>query len=524
MKKVSGNKLEPILYRLSNTQPKAVMLGTGVTAVIQSSCATAVMVVGFVNSGMMKVVQGINVILGAILGTSITGWILCLSYIEGGGDLKTLLSTTTLTGVVAVAGILLRMAGKNQGIKNTGDIFLGFSVLMIGMKMMSESVGGLGNSPQFTNALSTLSNPFFGILIGAAFTALLQSASAAVGILQALSVTGAMSFESALPLLLGVVIGAAAPVMLSSIGANISGKRTALVYPVAATLGVMFFSSIFYIADTMVGFSFRSTIMTPFSIAAINTVIRLLIVLFLMPFTDIIEALVCMIVVDKDTDKVPVVHMEERFVSYPALAIEHSRHTVDDMARISGKALGRALSLFERYDGTLRQKIIEAENAVDKYEDAVGNYLVRVTRQELTQLQNNYVSLFLHTLSDFERISDHAMGLAESAKEISDKDVQFSSEAKEELNMLFNLLRKETTLTIDAFVEADSLAAGRVLSLEPQLREFCDSMKNNHIERLQREECTIQHGFIFNDIIALCERVSNHCSHIAEVLLSLFSE
>ena len=262
LKKVSGNKLEPILYHLSNTQPKAVILGTGVTAVIQSSCATAVMVVGFVNSGMMKVSQGINVILGAILGTSITGWILCLSYIEGGGDLKTLLSTSTLTGVVAVAGILLRTAGKSQNIKNTGDIFLGFSVLMIGMKMMSEAVGGLGSSPWFVGALSTLSNPFFGILIGIAFTALLQSASAAVGILQALSVTGAMTFESALPLLLGVVIGASAPVMLSSIGANIPGKRTALVYPVASTIGVMFFSSIYYIADAMVGFSFVDKIMS----------------------------------------------------------------------------------------------------------------------------------------------------------------------------------------------------------------------------------------------------------------------
>ena len=524
LKKVSGNKLEPILYHLSNTQPKAVILGTGVTAVIQSSCATAVMVVGFVNSGMMKVSQGINVILGAILGTSITGWILCLSYIEGGGDLKTLLSTSTLTGVVAVAGILLRTAGKSQNIKNTGDIFLGFSVLMIGMKMMSEAVGGLGSSPWFVGALSTLSNPFFGILIGIAFTALLQSASAAVGILQALSVTGAMTFESALPLLLGVVIGASAPVMLSSIGANISGKRTALVYPVASTIGVMFFSSIYYIADAMVGFSFVDKIMSPFSTALVNSVVRLFIVLFLMPFTDIIEVLVNIAVSDKDTDKVPAVHMEERFVSYPALAIEHSRNTVGDMARISSKALNRSLSLFERYDEALFGKIVDAENAVDRYEDAVGNYLVRVTRQELSHLQNSYVSLFLHTLSDFERISDHALGLANSAKEVSEKEIDFSSEAREELRELFNLLRKEVNVTTNAFIEADRLEAGQISSLESGVKELCDSMKSNHIARLQRNECTIQHGFVFNDIIALCERVSNHCSHISDVLISLFNE
>lgn len=273
LKKLSGNKLEPILYRLSNTKPKAVLLGTGVTAVIQSSCATAVMVVGFVNSGMMKVTQGINVILGAILGTSITGWILCLSYIEGGGSLKAILSTSTLTGIVAVIGILLRMLGKRQNTINTGDILLGFSVLMIGMKMMSESVGGLGESPDFIHILSSLSNPILGILIGALFTALLQSASAAVGILQALSVTGVMSFESALPLLLGVVIGASAPVLLSSIGANVSGKRTALVYPVAGGLGVVFFSIFFYIAEVIVRFQFWDRMVTPFSIALLNTLV-----------------------------------------------------------------------------------------------------------------------------------------------------------------------------------------------------------------------------------------------------------
>ena len=524
LKKVSGNKLEPILYRLSNTRLKGVLLGTGVTAVIQSSSATAVMVVGFVNSGMMKLAQGINVIIGALLGTSITGWILCLSYIEGAGDLKALLSTSTLTGVVAIAGTLLRTAGKTPNVKNTGDIFLGFSVLMIGMKMMSEAVGGLGSSPHFIHLLSTLSNPFMGILIGAAFTALLQSASAAVGIVQALSVTGAMSFESTLPLLLGIVVGAAAPVMLSSFGATISGKRTAMVYPIATSLGVMFFSSIYYIADSMIGFKFTDTIMTPFSIAIVNTIMRLLIVLFLMPFTDIIEALVCMIVVDKDTDNIPEVRMEERFIPYPALAIDHSRHMVDEMARISIKSLSRALSLFDRYDEALMGKVLKAENAVDSYEDAIGNYLVRVTKHELSQLQNNYASLALHTLSDIERISDHALNLAERAKEITDDEVVFSREARSELSELFNLIRKEATAALDAFTEADSLEAGNVNVLDEQVHALCDSMKNNHIERLQRAECTIQHGVIFNDIITLCERVSNHCSHIADVLISLFSK
>lgn len=522
LKKLSGNKLEPILYRLSNTKPKAVLLGTGVTAVIQSSCATAVMVVGFVNSGMMKVAQGISVILGAILGTSITGWILCLSYIEGGGDLKAILSTSTLTGIVAVIGILLRMLGKKQNTKNTGDILLGFSVLMIGMKMMSESVGGLGDSPYFIHALSSLSNPFLGILIGALFTALLQSASAAVGILQALSVTGAMTFDSALPLLLGIVIGAAAPVMLSSIGANIAGKRTALVYPVAACLGVMFFSSIYYIADVIVHFQFDETIMTPFSLALLNTLLRLIVVFFLLPFTDIIESLVSAIATDKDPEKAPQIHLEERFISYPALAIEQSQHTINDMARISGRALSRALSLFDNYDERLFGKITEAENAVDQYEDAIGNYLVKVTRQELSPQQNISISLFLHTLPDFERISDHALNLAESAKEVSEKEVVFSPGAIEELNELFSLLRKEATLTIDAFLEEDGTKAEQTGPLDAEIKDLCGRMKNNHIARLQREECTIQHGFIFNDITTVCERISNHFVHVADAVTEIF--
>ena len=521
LKKVSGNKLEPILYRLSNTRFKAVLLGTGVTAVIQSSCATAVMVVGFVNSGMMKVVQGINVILGAILGTSITGWILCLSYIEGGGDLKALLSTATLTGIVAVTGISLRTFAKSQGAKNTGDILLGFSVLMIGMNMMSGAVGGLGKSPTFIRIFSSLSNPLPGIIIGALFTALLQSASAAVGILQALSVTGVMSFESALPLLLGVAIGAAAPVLLSSLGANIDGKRTAFVYPLSAVLGVMFFSSIYYIADNIIRFDFRDTIMSPFSIALLNTVLRLIMVLFLAPFTDIIESLVKMLITDNDKEERQQIHLEERFIPYPALAIEQSRRTVNEMARISGRALNRSLSLFDNYNEPLYKKIESAENDVDLYEDAVSKYLVRLTtRQELSKQQNEKIALFLLTLTDMERISDHALNLAGSAREVSEKNVVFSPAARSELSRLFNLIRKETALTTDAFTEDDLYKAEQIHPLNEQIEALCEEMKNNHIDRLQRNECTIQHGFIFNDITTFCERISNHCDHIATALTS----
>ena len=393
---------------------------------------------------------------------------------------------------------------------------------MIGMKMMSESVGGLGDSEYFVHALSSLSNPFFGILIGMIFTALLQSASAAVGILQALSVTGVMTFESALPLLLGVVIGAAAPVLLSSIGANVSGKRTALVYPVAGVLGVAFFSVVCYIAELAVRFQFWNRTMTPFSMAALNTLIRLIVVFFLLPLTGIIEYLASKMVKDKEPGKAPEIHLEERFISYPALAIEQSHHNINDMAHISDRALGQAVSLFTNYDEQVFDEIIEAEDAVDKYEDAIGGYLVKVSRQELSPQQNMYITLFLHILPDFERISDHARDLAGSAKEVFEKEVVFSPGATEELEALFNLLKRETELAIDAFIEEDGARAGEAIDLDGKMKDLCGLMRSNHIERLQREECTIEHGFIFNDITTVCERISNHFAHISAQVADIF--
>jgi phosphate:Na+ symporter len=330
-----------------------------------------------------------------------------------------------------------------------------------------------------------------------------------------------MTFESALPLLLGVSIGAAAPVLLSSFGANINGRRTAYVYPLSAVLGVMFFSSIYYIADTIVHFDFRDSIMTPFSIALFNTILRLIMVIFLAPFTDIIESLVNMLVTDRDQEERVRIHLEDRFIPYPALAIEQSRQTVNDMARISGKALGRALSLFDSFNEPLYQKIVDAENDVDLYEDAVSKYLVRLTtRQELSRQQNEKIALFLLTLTDMERISDHALNLADRAKEVIDKNVKFSTEADSELSQLFSLIRREAGLITEAFTEDDLVKAGQVGPIDKEVETLCEKMKNNHIDRLQRNECTIQHGFIFNDITTFCERISNHCAHIATALLN----
>ena len=520
LKKASGNKLELILYKLSSTKLRGMLLGTGVTAVIQSSSATAVMVVGFVNSGMMNVTRGINVIIGAVLGTSITGWVICLSYIEGGGGIASILSTATLTGTVAVAGILCRMIGKKSHTKNIGDIMLGFAILMVGMSKMSGSVSSLGKQPWFTGMLTSLSSPFIGILIGVAFTALLQSASASIGIVQALSVTGAITFDCAFPLLIGITTGAAVPVILSSVGANTSGKRTAWSYPISTALGSMFAASLFYIAEAIVRFPFFYSVMNPFSLALVNTVLRLAMLILLYPFTDIIEALINALI-KEDKAAAPGFRLEERFIHHPALAIEQSRITINDMAKSAKNALGEAFALFDEYTEEKEEEVRALENVVDGYEDALGSYLVKLTGQEMNREQNEEISKFLHTLSDFERISDHALNLAESAKEIHDKSLSFSNSAKGELAVLGSALKKVVSIAVEAFTENDLSLAEQVEPLEELIDNLCDQMKLNHINRLQREECTITQGFIFNDIITVCERVSDHCSNIAVAMIEL---
>ena len=522
LKRVSGNKLEPILYRLSNTVPRGVLLGTGVTAVIQSSCATAVMTVGFVNSGMMKVRQAISVILGAILGTSITGWVICLSYIEGAGGMAELISTATLTGLVAVAGIVLRMFSKKQATRHVGDIMMGFAVLMFGMSVMSEAVRPLGDAPWFTAMLTGMSHPLLGILVGALFTALLQSASAAVGIVQALSMTGAITFSVAWPLLMGICVGASAPVLFSAIGANLNGRRTALVYPVATGIGVAFTAVVFYVLKGTVGFSFMDWVMNPFSIALVNTVLRLAITVALLPLCGALEKIVRLLLPGKESEETdPGIRLEERFIEHPALAIEQSRITICEMAETSENAINQAFNLIADYSEKGFNAVKAMENLVDKYEDSLGTYLVKLTGREMTQRQNDAVSEFLHTLSDFERISDHALNLAGSAQEVNEKGVRFSAGAAHELDVLSAAVSQVVSMTVTAFRENDLALAGRVEPLEAFIDDLCDRMKMNHVTRLQKGVCTIHQGFVFNDIVTNCERVSDHCSNIAVAMIEL---
>ena len=527
LKKVAGSKLELVLYKLTSTPLKGVLLGTGVTAVIQSSSATSVMVVGFVNSGMMKVNQAIGIVMGAILGTSVTGWILCLSSLSGGSGWVTLLSTATLTGLVAVVGIILRMAAKRPSTHHIGDILLGFAVLMYGMSAMSDAVSPLRDSQVFIDALTSFSNPLLGILVGLLFTSVIQSASAAVGILQALAVTGAITFEIALPIIMGIAIGAALPVLLSAIGANVDGKRTAMVYLVVEVVGVIFWAAAFYLVNAFVQFDFMSMTMSSVSIAFVNTLFRFVKVVILLPFIDVIEKVVDLLVKDKPvqaeaTDET--IRLEERFIQHPALAIEQSRITINSMAAEAQENLAEAMRLLHHYSDEGYRTVVEMEQVVDRYEDRLGSYLVKLTGQELSSKQNEDASKFLHTISDFERISDHALNIAQTAKEMREKSIVFSDDALRELAVLESALAEIVHITVNAFIRNDLSLASRVEPLEELIDDLCDELKLHHVDRLQKGHCTLLNGFLFNDLLTNYERVADHCSNIAVAIIELESD
>ena len=525
LKMVAGSKLEVVLYRLSGTQLKGILLGTGVTAVIQSSSATSVMVVGFVNSEMMKVRQAIGIIMGAIIGTSITGWIICLSDIGGNtSGWMELLSTETLTSVVALIGIILYMFSGDMSRRHVGGILMGFAVLMFGMKAMSGAVSGLKDDESFVRILTDFSNPVLGIIVGMAFTSILQSASAAVGILQALAITGAVSFEVAFPIIMGIAIGAAVPVLLSAMGASADGKRTALSYLIIDLFGVVIVSVIFYAINAFVHFGFMSRTMTAVSIAFVNTLFRVVIVMILAPMTGLIEKFVSLFVKD-DKERLKGLRdmdlLEERFLTHPALSIEQSRQVINSMARCVVKNVTDALSLVDKYTKDGFAEVQKEEELVDRYEDKLGTYLVQITRLELTKQQNIMVGKYLHSITDFERMSDHALNIAECAQEMHDKKLNFSKSATHELSVLRSAVSEIVALAVKAFVEDDLSVAYRIEPLEEKIDSLCDEMKLHHINRISDGTCTLQLGFVFNDLLTNLERMADHCSNIGVAMIEL---
>ena len=489
LKKVAGNKMELVLYRLTGTPLKGALLGTGVTAVIQSSSATSVMVVGFVNSGMMKLQQAVPVIQGALIGTSITGWIIALSSVSG-ASWATLFSTSTLAALMAVAGILLRMFSKKQVHHHVGDILLGFAVLMFGMQDMS----------------------------GAVAPAVLQSASAAVGILQALSMTGAICFETAFPLILGIAIGSSLPVLLSALGAKVDGRRAAFSYLVIEVIGALVIGLLYYVLDLIVGFGINQMIMDPVNIALANTLFRVATAAMLLPLDGLIIRLVSQFLKPRAEEQAAegeLDRLDERFLQHPALAVEQSHLTVDAMARASLQNIRDSIALLDHYTEDGMRQVEKIEDLVDRYEDKLGTYLVRLNTNELNKSQNKQASTFLHVLTDLERISDHAMNIGIVAKEIKEKQVGFSDAAKKELGVLTAALNEVLDLAFTAFIEEDQSKARLVEPLEERIDTLCELMKKRHIERLQKGTCSLSQGFVFNDILSNFERVADHCSNLA---------
>jgi len=514
--KVAGGKLEIILEKLSSTTFRGIILGTVVTAVIQSSSATTVMVVGFVNSGIMTLTNAIGVIMGANIGTTATGWILTLAGIEGNG----IFSASTLFALIAFIGIILWFFCKKALHKNIGMILLAFSVLMNGMDIMKDAMAPLKESPAFINFMATASNPVVALIIGIIITGIMQSASATIGILQALSVTGVITYEIALPMVVGMCIGACAPILMSAIGANVNGKRTALIYLIFNAVGAVLLLIPFYIANAAVGgFDILDATATSGGIAVINTAFNGIACIVLWPLARWLEKISCAIVRDKHADEEDAefddIHLDPRLLEYPAVALEQCEIAINKMSAASTKNLIRSIELIDSFDQIQHAKIQSREDKVDRLEDMLGSYLVRLNNADLSEIERQSSGEYLRCLSNFERISDHAVNVSELAEELYTKKISFSAQATKELSIFTAAIREIIDITKECFRESDVEKAALVQPLESVIDALAEDLKEGHIQRVQKNECTLELGFIFNDIINNLERVADHCSNIS---------
>jgi len=520
LEKRGGGKLKSILESMTSNRLKGVLLGLGVTAIIQSSSATTVMVVGFVNSGIMKLGQAISVIMGANIGTTVTAWLLSLSGIEGDNIILRLLKPSSFSPVLAVIGIIFMMFLKNPKKKDTGAILVGFAVLMTGMDIMSGSVAGLKDNASFTQILTLFNNPLFGVLAGAILTAIIQSSSASVGILQALSSTGQITFGSAVPIIMGQNIGTCITAILSAIGANKNARRVSVVHLSFNIIGTICFMILFYLLHWIIDFSFIDDAVNAASIAVVHSIFNIFATCIMFPFTKGLEKLSMMIVRDggrEDTESV----LDERLLSTPPIAIVQAKNVANKMAFIAKDSLIRSLALVGAYDEKAAMEIRDDESRVDKYEDILGTYLVKLSRESLSQDDSHEISNLLHCIGDFERISDHAVNIVESAEEISEKKIQFSAEAQAELKVVGEALTEILENTCSAFENEDLELAMKIEPLEQIIDNLKTKLRSNHIIRLQQDNCTIETGFVFSDLLTNIERTADHCSNIGVCLISV---
>lgn len=513
LEKQAGGQLQKILSRLTDNPIKGFALGLIVTAIIQSSSATTVMVVGFVNSGIMQLHQAIGIIMGSNVGTTVTSWILSLSGLEGDTFFIQLLKPSSFSPLLAFIGIILYMC-RSERKKGIGTIFIGFAILMTGMSAMSAAVEPLENELWFTEMFVKFSNPILGVLAGTILTAIIQSSSASVGILQALSSTGVITYSSALPIIMGQNIGTCATALISSVGTNKNARRAAMVHLYFNLIGVTVFLVSFYTLNSFLHFSFVGDIIEPWGIAIVHSVFNLCTTIILLPFADVLEKLAVLTIPD-DAKKEEFALLDERLLNTPAVAAERARAATADMAELARVGVLQAMSLTHNWNEEMARKVAEQEKQVDRYEDALGTYLVKLSSCELNHEDSKHVNTLLHTISDFERISDYSVSVMESAREIHEKSVSFSHDAREELQVLEDVVQDLLNRTTEAFRKDDLHLAGKVEPMETVVNELVRAIKARHIARLQAGSCSIEYGFVLDDLLTSYSRVCDHCSNVA---------
>ena len=515
LEKLAGGRLEQMLRKMTDNRFKSLLLGAGITIAIQSSSAMTVMLVGLVNSGIMELGQTVGVIMGSNVGTTLTAWILSLSGIDSSSFWLQLLKPEVFSPLVALAGMILRTRNKSGRRRSAGSIMVGFAILMTGMEMMKNAVSPLADMPEFNAILTAFTNPFLGVLVGAVFTGVIQSSAASVGILQALSLTGGISYGVALPIIMGQNIGTCVTALLSSIGVNRNARRVSVIHISFNLIGTAACLAAFYGSDLIFHYAFMDASIDPAGIAMVHSVFNIATTALLLPFSKQLEKLAYVVVKEDKQETQKFSFIDQRLLATPSVAIAECANKTVDMARLAEDTILKSLSLLGKYDEKTAEEVVGNEDQLDRYEDQLGTLLVQLSGKALSDEDSRNISKQLHTIGDFERIGDHAVNLLKTAQEIHEKDIRFSGQALEELKILLSALRDILRVTTKAFAEEDLPLAARVEPLEQVIDGLIADIKSNHIVRLQKGHCTIEMGFVLSDLLTNCERVSDHCSNIA---------
>lgn len=522
LEKMAGGKLEEILKKFTTNPFKSLLFGAGVTVAIQSSSAMTVMLVGFVNSGIMELYQTIGIIMGSNIGTTLTAWISSLAGIDGGGNVWiNFFKPENFSPVIALIGIFLIMVSKSRKKKDVGSILMGFSILMFGMTLMSDAVSPLADIPQFKSILVAFKNPILGVLVGALFTGVIQSSAASIGILQALSISGSITFGMAIPIVMGQNIGTCVTALLSSIGVNKNAKRVAVVHIYFNLIGTVICLSAFYALQAVIGFGFVNNTIGPVAIAGLHSVFNLVTTSILFPFTKQLERLAIKTIPDNKQAHNEYSFLDERLLATPSVAIATCYESMLNMSEIVRASVKESIQIFNNFNEEGLESVKNKEQELDDYEDRLGTYLLKLTGVSLSDVDVKKISEMLHLIGDFERIGDHALNIAQAAEELHVKKIKFSDKAVKEILNLFDAIEEILDQSLKCFIENDVSLAVKVEPLEEVIDIICDELKEKHIQRLCKGECSVKQGFVFSDLLTNCERISDHCSNVAVCIIKL---